>query len=191
MPDYFKNLLRQNIRKVRNNLSHHYQTQASNKICTKIQQHSLYHDTKHLGIYRAIGGEINLESLWQASLTQGKLCYFPTLTANKSLIFLPATPTTPFRTNRYNILEPDVDPSEAIAIQDLDILFLPLVAFDKYGTRLGMGAGYYDRALAQQKPQWLIGVAHDFQYQTLIIPEKWDIALHATITPDHLFWSIP
>lgn len=191
MPDYFKNLLRLVLRGVRSRLSTHVQSQASERICARIKQLESYRYAKRIALYHAVEGEINLDNLWRSAPLQGKFCYFPALTADKTLVFLPATPATLFRKNRYDIPEPDVDFSLAIGINEIDIIFLPLVAFDKHGTRLGMGAGYYDRSLAQQKPNLLIGVAYDFQQQPFIKPQEWDISLQAVVTPTQIHWSTP
>ncbi len=191
MPDYFKNILRRVLRDVRSHLSTQLQTQASERVCTHIKKLEPYRYAKRIALYHAVEGEINLDNLWRSAPLQGKFCYFPALTPDKKLVFLPATPATAFRKNHYDIPEPDVDFSLAIDINDLDIIFLPLVGFDRHGTRLGMGAGYYDRTLAQQKPNLLLGVAYDFQYQDFIKPNEWDISLQAIITPTQIYWSTP
>ncbi|OGV49842.1 MAG: 5-formyltetrahydrofolate cyclo-ligase [Legionellales bacterium RIFCSPHIGHO2_12_FULL_42_9] len=191
MPDYFKNLLRLMLRRVRSRLSTHFQQQSSEQVCARIKQLEPYRYAKRIALYHAIEGEINLDNLWRSAPLQGKFCYFPALTADKTLVFLPATPATSFRKNHYDIPEPDVDFSLAISIDEIDIIFLPLVAFDRHGTRLGMGAGYYDRTLAQQKPNLLIGVAYDFQRQSFIKPHEWDITLQAIVTPNQIYWSTP
>jgi 5-formyltetrahydrofolate cyclo-ligase len=70
----------------------------------------------------------------------------------------------------------------------LDLVFVPLVAFDKEGHRLGMGGGYYDRTFAFKtkhshlKGPKLIGLAHDFQLQSQLPVMPWDIPLNAVIT---------
>lgn len=189
MPNYLKNFLRLTLRGVRSRLSTHFQNQASERVCTRIKQLDPYRYAKRIALYHAVDGEINLDNLWHSAPLQGKFCYFPALTPDKKLVFLPATPATPFRKNSYNIPEPDVDFSLAISIDEINIIFLPLVAFDSYGTRLGMGAGYYDRTLAQQKPNLLIGVAYDFQHQSFIKPNEWDISLQAIVTPTQIYWS--
>ena len=191
MSDYFKNLARYALREVRKRLSPGYQKQASEQVCTRIKTLEPYRYAKHIALYHAIEGEIRLDNIWRSAPLHGKFCYFPALTADKSLVFLPATPATSFRKNRYNIPEPDVDFSQAISLDKIDLMFLPLLAFDRHGTRLGMGAGYYDRTLARQKPNLLIGVAYDFQQQSFILRQEWDIALHSIITPTQFYWSSP
>jgi len=61
---------------------------------------------------------------------------------------------------------------------------MPLVAFDKKGNRLGMGAGYYDRTfgtLSNQKIK-LFGLGFEVQQVDAIPTEEWDIALDGMIT---------
>lgn len=87
--------------------------------------------------------------------------------------------------NRYGINEP-VAEGDSLPIQKFDILLVPLVAFDQHGHRVGMGGGFYDRALAhfttsERKPL-TIGLAHDFQEVDSIQPEVWDVRLDVILT---------
>ncbi len=66
---------------------------------------------------------------------------------------------------------------------------MPLVAFDGHGTRLGRGAGYYDRTLEHKKPQCLLGVAYEFQHHDFLPPEPWDVPLDAVATEKTIHWS--
>ena len=66
------------------------------------------------------------------------------------MTFLAASPQEDLSLNQFRIKEP-LPTAMAIAINDLDCLFIPLVAFDTKGYRLGMGQGYYDRALTSLK----------------------------------------
>ena len=190
MADFFKSALRQTLREVRTTLSPSYQQNASKKICRRIQQFEPYRHAKHIALYNPVEGEIDLQTLWQTAPLQGKYCYFPSLNEDKTLSFLPATPATPFKNNRFNIAEPDVEIAQARAPQQIDIIFVPLVAFDEQGTRLGMGAGYYDRTFAFETHPLLIGVAYDFQQQAHLIRESWDVTLNAIITPSTTHWSL-
>lgn len=189
MIDYIKWSLRQSQKLVREKLSVSYQAKASNIICTKIQELKLYNIAKRIGFYQATRGEINLNSLWQLACVQQKFCYFPVIRPDKTLSFLPATSTTAFVENSYSIKEPKVSLMEAVEINKLDIIFIPIVAFDMYCTRIGTGAGYYDRTLQSINSPKLIGVAYEFQCEFYIEPQPWDITLHAIVTPENIYWK--
>ena len=70
-----------------------------------------------------------------------------------------------------------------------DIILMPLLGFDRQGTRLGQGAGYYDRALAQQSDPLRIGVAWSVQEFEKLPADPWDMPLDAILTEAE--WIIP
>ena len=95
--------------------------------------------------------------------------------------------------NRFGISEPDVTQAEEIPIQSLDIILIPLVAFDLSCNRIGMGSGFYDKALSvlddSVKKTQLIGLAYEFQKLDHIQPNKWDIALDCIVTEKKVYHS--
>ena len=187
MNNSIKNNLRKQMKIMRNNLNNEYIIDSAKKICNTIQNLPQYQQAQNIALYYAIPGEISLYSIWHAALRIKKSCYFPVLTNDKNLLFLQANLTTIMHTNCYNIMEPDKS-SNSIELQNLDIIFLPLLAFDTHGTRLGMGSGYYDQTLSKNHKALLIGVAYDFQLQPDIIPNTWDIPLNIIITPNNIYW---
>jgi len=68
-----------------------------------------------------------------------------------------------------------------------DVIFVPLVAFDRGGFRLGMGGGWYDRFLAHQPQAQKIGLAFDLQLVDNVPSEKHDIALDTVVTEKEYF----
>lgn len=188
MADRFKQALRLTCQQIRKTLSPTYQNTVSSQVCARIRKLDQYRYAKRIALYQPVNGEIDLSGLWRSAPMQGKYCYFPALNNDKTLSFLPATPSSPFKENRYGIEEPDIGHEHAISPEQLDLIFIPLVAFDEHGTRLGMGAGYYDRTLANYRAPLLIGVAYDFQRQTYITPQPWDISLHVIVTERETYW---
>ncbi len=88
--------------------------------------------------------------------------------------------------NRYGIAEPAT--ADARAASGFDLIFVPLVAFDDRGARLGMGGGYYDRVLAfrQRRHAWrrprVVGLAYSFQELDHIDLRAHDVRLDAVVT---------
>jgi 5-formyltetrahydrofolate cyclo-ligase len=182
-----KQTIRRNCQQLRKTLPHATQQAAARKICDLILALDRYHQATQLALYHAVNGEIDLSFLWDSAVSEGKICCMPALD-NQSLVFLPATPTTPSTLNRLNIPEPNIPLALAIPPARIDLMLIPLVAFDDRGTRLGQGGGFYDRALAQERPPCLLGVAYDFQRQPFIPAEAWDIPLTGVVTERGVQW---
>ncbi len=103
---------------------------------------------------------------------------------HRRMAFVPPGPRQ--QLNRYGIAE--FTGNHRNAPWTMQIVFLPLVGFDTRGNRLGMGAGFYDRALAfrRRRRHWrgplLVGIAHSSQQTPLIEPLATDIPLDAVVT---------
>ena len=65
----------------------------------------------------------------------------------------------------------------------MDVVMLPLLGFDRLGTRLGQGGGYYDRVLSRCRFRpWRIGLGYVAQQVEALPREPWDQRLHAVLT---------
>ena len=82
----------------------------------------------------------------------------------------------------WGMLQPPADAPPA----EPGLVFVPLVGFTASGARLGMGAGHYDRWLAEHPQASAIGLGWDCQETPLIPLEPHDRALDAVITPTRL-----
>ena len=90
----------------------------------------------------------------------------------------------PLEVHRLGFLQPH-ETARRVGPDEIDIALLPGLAFDLYGTRLGRGAGYYDRLLARPAPRrpYLLGIAHECQRCVRIPAESWDVPLDGVLTP--------
>ncbi|MDH5834311.1 5-formyltetrahydrofolate cyclo-ligase [Luteimonas kalidii] len=140
--------------------------------------------------YWAMDGEIALHA-WQLGLPTGVRYCLPVLHADTTLRFAPWTPGAPLVSNRYGIPEPEVPAAALLAPAQLDLVVVPLVAFDARGHRLGMGGGWYDRTFAfrtsQAGPPRLVGAAFALQQAEAIVPQPWDVPLDAVCTESDTF----
>ena len=96
------------------------------------------------------------------------------------------TDSTVIKKNKWNIPEP-IDGIE-IPSEKIDVVFVPLLAFDEKGHRLGYGKGFYDIFLASCKPD-VIKVGVSFFEAENAIPEleTSDIALNYCVTPNKTY----
>ncbi len=145
----------------------------------------IFQNSQHIACYYPLPNEFDCLPIIQAIWTAKKNCYLPISTIDKKLEFVIYQENTELQPNQYLILEPTGTAS--IALDELDVVFFPLVGFDPQGNRLGMGGGYYDRTFEimrntnNQKCQ-LIGLAYEFQQVPALPEDPWDVALDGVLT---------
>ncbi|MGH8147887.1 MAG: 5-formyltetrahydrofolate cyclo-ligase, partial [Rhodanobacteraceae bacterium] len=142
--------------------------------------------------YWAVRGELPL-NLAVASLQRRDQHYFlPVLGEARQLRFAEYAPGGAIASNRFGIPEPATPPSERRRAQDMDVILLPLLAFDRCGHRLGTGGGWYDSSLAflRELPRpaqpLLVGIGYAFQQVDAVPDEPWDIPLDYVATEQEL-----
>lgn len=142
--------------------------------------------------YWAVRGELPL-NLAVASLTRREQQYFlPVLGQARQLRFAEYREGARLQGNRFGIPEPEV-PTEALQTAgDMDVILLPLLAFDRKGHRLGTGGGWYDSSLAflgnEPRPArpLLVGIGYGFQEVEAVSIEPWDVDLDYVATDAEL-----
>jgi 5-formyltetrahydrofolate cyclo-ligase len=158
----------------------------------------LFKASRHIACYLSLKNEFDtmplIEAIWKAK----KHCYLPVLTQHKDdqgkeqnlLKFIRYEYGDPLHMNRYSILEPSPLKKE-IALELIDVVIMPLVAFDSQGHRLGTGGGYYDRTFASRhsvlqddpnkKPK-MIGLGYTIQQAESLPEDPWDLLLDNVLT---------
>jgi 5-formyltetrahydrofolate cyclo-ligase len=142
-----------------------------------------------VGAYWAVGAELSLAPLLSVLLARGVHIYLPQTQPDGAMRFLRYRFAGDLVVGAHEIPSPIVkagDPDlTAIAIDDLDVVLAPLLAFDASGSRLGQGGGYYDRifqASPGTKRPRKIGIAFHFQRAERLPVEAFDQKLDAVIT---------
>lgn len=178
--------LRQRNRELRAALDARRLDAAASALCARLIALPEYQSAQRVAAYFAVNGEIGLQPLIEHAWAHGKQVYLPNLD-QKALRFSPYFEGQAMRKNRFRLPEPDVDESEMLTPEQLDLVLAPLVVFDADGNRIGMGGGYYDRSFAFRKlpgndsPK-LIGVAHELQKVDRLEPQVWDVRLDKVVT---------
>ncbi|QIL85848.1 5-formyltetrahydrofolate cyclo-ligase [Vibrio sp. HDW18] len=185
--------LRQQMRLRRQALSALQQRTASLQLIDRFATLPELSTAQRIALYLANDGELDTQPLIEWLWQQGKQVYLPVLHpfAKGHLLFLHYHPDTIMSENRYRIREPKLDQRLICPVKHLDIIATPLVAFDLYGQRLGMGGGYYDRTLApclHHQPAVLpVGLAHDCQQVEHLPTASWDVPLRKIVTPSKVW----
>ncbi len=186
--------IRQHYRRLRANIPAQQQHANAKRLARNINSYLGNLKRYRIAAYLAVSGEISL-SPWIESQLMHRV-YLPKLyePVQPNLRFAPLTPDTQWTLNRYKITEPKAHWGQTVHARKLDIVLMPLVTFDRCGNRMGMGAGYYDRALAFKNSRryinkpLLIGVAHSAQEHPGLTPNKWDISMDCIITEKEIIF---
>jgi 5-formyltetrahydrofolate cyclo-ligase len=180
-----RNTIRQNKRQARRALTSAEQKNAALQLSKNIQNTLSFKKANKIAVYLPSDGEISPEPLFELAKKLGKTLYLPVLPKRgRRMRFAKYQQGDHLIANKYQILEPkrrDYCPAWA-----LDLVLLPLVAFDDLGNRMGMGGGFYD-ATFENKLKYhfgpkLIGLAHDIQKVERLEVASWDVPLSAIIT---------
>ncbi len=175
-------------RKARLSLTRSEQHKAARAIARHARGFLPIYNCQRLLSYSPFGGEID-PSVLASSL--GALEYLPKITNYRMRRMRFFSARQGLTINSLGITEPS-EQSPSITGRELDVVLMPLVGFDRNGNRIGMGAGFYDRAFefrntgTSSKRPLLIGLAHHFQEIESIDADTWDVPLDAIITDREL-----
>lgn len=180
-----KSSIRQSFKTQRDQLAVAFRGEAAISAASLFGASSLFQQHTQFACYWPHGSELDTREFIHLILNAHKKCYLPVI-SGEVLSFKQYTKDTLLLPNRFGIMEPAAD-APSIAPEALDVVLVPLVAFDKSGNRLGSGAGYYDKTFAFKadkasiKPL-LIGLAYACQQTDALPSDPWDIKLDAVLT---------
>jgi len=184
--------LRRALRARRGQTSRAERRAASAALTQRLSNLPAFQRAGCIAAYWPADGEIDPLPALRWAYAAGKACYLPVLCPQRDghLHFAPWWPGAPLRRNRFGIAEPIAPRRHWLAPRMLDLVLLPLVAFDGAGNRLGMGGGYYDRSFAFRRRAavrrpGLIGVGFDWQRVDRLPRRAWDVPLDAVLTERH------
>ncbi len=173
-------------------MSYDMVNEKSSQITKNLLALNIIHQGMNIAIFASFQNEPDTEELINYLWSDRKELYLP-VTDKGSLKFYKYSSDSVLLKNRFGIPEPNTNQTEEIPIQSLDIILIPLVAFDQSCNRIGMGSGFYDKALCalndSKKKTHLIGLAYEFQKVDQIEPNKWDIPLDSVVTEKKVYHS--
>jgi 5-formyltetrahydrofolate cyclo-ligase len=143
-----KKALRKTIRARANALPESYRAAASDAIQRKVLESAEYRAAGSVFPYVAMPTEPDTRRIIERALSDGKRVYVPKCVSKTEMLAVRIKSVDDLQPGAYGIPEP-VDCSETAAPNELDLILVPCVSASKDGKRLGHGAGYYDRFLAE------------------------------------------
>lgn len=154
-------------------------------ICRHIEQLGAYRRARTVAMFLNFDGEPSITRLLNRASGRSKRFFAPVLDG-RTMRFFALERSTVWQKNSFGIREPRTHHS--VDARGLDLVLTPLVAFDRTGTRVGMGGGYYDRyfAFLRHRIHWLrpklVGVAYSFQEVASLRRDEWDVPLWGVVS---------
>ena len=120
-------------------------------------------------------------------LFPGLKVFFPVIdTATHQMLAVLVNDHTEFAENEFGIPEPEN--GEPVSPEEIDVVFVPLLAFDQQGNRVGYGKGFYDRFLTRCRADVItIGFSYFAPVNEIDDTGDYDIPLNYCITPEKIY----
>ena len=180
-----KRKIRSEIEAKRRALDSQWLATASSIIVEHFQKLEAFPTAETIALYKAIGGEVDLDVLFSICWEAGKRTCIPIFnTETKIYEMAEVSAETQYSMGHYGIQEP-LAPT-LCSMHHIDLIAVPGVAFDRAGNRLGRGGGYYD-CLLDGFSGISAAVAFGFQILPEIPVEPHDIPVNALVTETETF----
>lgn len=130
---------------------------SAQAVCDSIVRCPWFSAAKTVMAYMAIPPELSLAPVLDAALAQGKQLLLPRCQKDGSMTARLISDRCSLTPGAFGILEPD-EHTLVFPKEQIDLILVPALAYDRWGRRLGRGKGYYDRFLTDF-PGKTIGVS--------------------------------
>jgi len=180
-----KTFLRSHYKKKRFSLTKQEVDDLSQRVCKQLDKLSIW-KLKHYHIFISISkyNELDTSSIINKLKSEKKIIIVPKI-SNNELVHIAINDQTEFSINEYGIKEPNN--GNHFIIENLDLIFIPLLAFDLEGHRVGYGKGYYDRFLKlTNKSSLKIGLSFFDPINKIQDIDDNDVKLDYCITPTQI-----
>jgi 5-formyltetrahydrofolate cyclo-ligase len=153
-----------------------------------LAKQACFQQSQHIACYWPFDSELDTAPIIELIKQANKTCYLPVIknTEDKALDFVSYVQGDELCENQYAIMEP-LKKRHQVAPETLDLVLMPLVAFDAEGHRLGTGGGFYDTTFEfmheqiNKKPL-LVGVGYAMQQAAALPADPWDVTLVGVVT---------
>ena len=177
-----KKAQRRAARAARQGLTAEQRKEKSARICQKLMAMPELRSAKTIFSYLALWDEVDLAAFDAWAEANGKRVAYPVCGRHGQMeIYIPHS-REEMLTDSYGITIPDPDKSERVDPKELDVVLVPMVAFDAENHRCGQGGGYYDRYLVRCPEAKHIAVAFAEQEVPRVVTEAFDMPMDMVVT---------
>lgn len=178
-----KKEIRSLIQKKRNMMHFSEVLEKSRRIKNQLFSMDEFQDAETILFYVSYDNEVNTHEMIQESLRLKKRLAVPvTNVKTQTILCSTLIKWDDLSVGAYNILEPCKNRVEQIALESIDVMILPGIAFDCEGNRIGHGKGYYDRLLQEHHHAHRFGLAFELQIVKKIPTDRHDKKVEKIIT---------
>lgn len=185
-----KQALRSRISAMRNSLSPNDRTYMSRKIISAVMEMEQLKAASVIFLYASFRSEVITDELICTLLNSGKKIALPR-TVGSAIDFYPVSSMDELVSGQLGIREPAGIDETKIVPSHADVMLLPGVVFDKFGSRIGYGKGCYDRCIGSLSPDerpLLVGLCYSIQLLDYKLPcEATDIPMNYIVTENKLY----
>lgn len=171
-----KSEIRRKIRNLRMMLSEAEKAQAADEVFDQLEKTAAFMMADNILMYHSLPDELSTHKFLKK--WNGRKHFFLPRVNGVNLDILPYEETR-LELGSFQIEEPTGD--NYADVDDIELMIIPAVAFDRRRNRLGRGKGFYDRLLATSKAT-KIGVGYEFQLIDELPAEEHDVAMDMVIT---------
>ena len=190
-----KKEIRNKFSNLRKSISQQEREEKSNLIFDNFvklfySDHLKQYRQKKFSLYLPINNEVETKKIEQFFIKNNIVFGYPKIISrNQELLFIKNSPQKKLINSQFYKNLPEINDNETI---EPDILIIPLLAFDKSLSRLGMGGGFFDRTIQHLRSRnsrlITIGLAYDFQEFDELLPiNNKDEKLNIIITNNEFF----
>jgi 5-formyltetrahydrofolate cyclo-ligase len=179
-----KQTIRREVRSARRALSADVIAAAAAAVAVRARGFDPFRNATAVLAYLPHDNEVPTAALIEATLRRGQRIYLPRMGLREEIVCW--APGEPLRASAAGgVLEPAAGHATVPAAPA--IAFLPLVAWDERGTRLGRGGGFYDRFFARLPEVFVrVGLAYELQQRPQLPRDPWDVPLDFIITEQRI-----
>lgn len=152
---------------------------AAQRVFDTVRSMAAYMVARRVLLYHSLPDELSTHLFFENS-PDDKTYYLPRVNG-LDLEILPYERSR-MHLGSFRIEEPDGD--DTVDIDDIDLVIVPAVAYDRHGNRVGRGKGYYDRLLSRSRAT-TIGICYDFQLFDEFDTDDFDIPVDYVVADGH------
>lgn len=172
-----KSEIRRKIKAMKSMLLETEKAEAAEQVFDRLEQTAAFMIANHILMYHSLADELSTHRFLR-KWADRKHFYLPRVNG-VNLDILPYEESR-LELGAFHIEEPTG--TNTVSPEDIELIIVPAVAYDRNGNRLGRGKGFYDRLLSSTRAT-KVGVAYEFQIVDEIPVEPHDVAMDMVISP--------